>query len=147
MNSTDEKRPAVPSPPAHLGVPHAPTSPKLAPLWGPPSSGIGSRLWLIARWTLAVAALAATWVYGFHKGGSMLYWSLPLSIGVMFCTVEALAMPVLAVTLVAVAFLFKIDESLAQAVRYAAATFLAIGGLRFAWVVLRWLVLYTIARS
>ncbi|MCX7362696.1 MAG: hypothetical protein NTV97_12675 [Alphaproteobacteria bacterium] len=91
--------------------------------------------------------MAATWVYGFHKGGNMLYWSLPLSIGVMFCTVEALAMPVLAVTLVAVAFLFKIDESLAQAVRYAAATFLAIGGLRFAWVVLRWLVLYTIARS
>ena len=99
MNSTDEKRPAVPSPPAHLGVPHAPTSPKLAPLWGPPASGVAARLWLIARWTLAVAALAATWVYGFHKGGSMLYWSLPLSIGVMFCTVEALAMPVLAVTL------------------------------------------------
>lgn len=147
MDSTEEKRPVAASPPAHLGMPHAPTSPRLAPLAGPPASGLVTRLWLIARWALAVAALAATWVYGFHKGGSMLYWSLPLSIGVMFCTVEALAMPVLAVTLVAVAFLFKIDESLAQAVRYAVVTFLAIGGFRVGWVVLRWLVLHAIARS
>ena len=69
------------------------------------------------------------------------------TIGRLLGDLLSLAMPVLAVTLVAVAFLFKIDESLAQAVRYVAATFLAIGGLRFAWVVLRWLVLYTIARS
>lgn len=147
MDSTDDKRPLVGNLPAHLGSPHAPTPPKLPPLMGAPASGMGARVWLIARWALAVAAFAATWVYGFHKGGSMLYWSLPLSIGVMFCTVEALAMPVLAVTLVAVAFLFKIDESLAQAVRYAVVTFLAIGGFRLAWVIIRWLVLHAIARS
>lgn len=105
------------------------------------------RIWLVLRWTLGLAAFAATWVYGIHKGGNMLYWSLPLSIGVMFCTVEALVFPVLCVTVMAVAFLFKIDESLAQAVRYAVVVFLAIGTFRLGWVVLRWLVLYAIARS
>lgn len=105
-------------------------------------------LWIdIARWTLGIAALAATWVYGIHKGANPFYYILPVSIGVMFCTVGALTMPVISVVLVAGAFLLKIDESLAQAVRYAAVTFLAIGGLKIGWIVLRKLVLRAIARS
>ena len=91
--------------------------------------------------------MLATWGYGVWKGGEMLYYSLPLGLGAMFCTVGALAIPSITAVIVAVAFLLKIDDGLTQAVRNAAAAFLAVGTLAVAWFVLRRIVLRAIGRS
>ena len=92
------------------------------------------RPWLdVLRWTIAVAAMAATWGYGAWKGGNALWISIPGGVVVMFCMAAALTIPVITTALVAVAFIYTIDSGIVQALRNSAATIIAIGMAIAAW--------------
>jgi hypothetical protein len=95
--------------------------------------GRGWRGWIALA--LAAAAMAATWVYGFSKGTDVGLVCLPLGVLVFFCTLGALAVPLLTAVLVVVAFLTRIDQGAAPAGVLAAETFLAVGLLNLAWTV------------
>ena len=90
--------------------------------------GAVQRRWLdVLRWTIAVAALFATWGYGLWKGGSVMWLCLPIGVIVMVCTAAALTIPVVTSALVAVAFIYGIDSSLVTSIRNVAATIVLVG--------------------
>jgi len=106
----------------------------------PPSSRRkrSQRPWLaILRWSLGALAMVATWGYGAWKGGDMSWLALPGGVMVMFCTANALIVPLVAVVAVAVAFIAAIDSGLVQAIRNSAAIFLAIGLVMTGWQILQ----------
>lgn len=96
------------------------------------------RPWLpVLRWTLGALAMAATWGYGTWKGGDWSWIAIPGGVAVMFCTANALLVPLVAVVAVAVAFIAAIDSGLVQAIRNSVAIFLAIGLVMTGWQILQ----------
>lgn len=96
------------------------------------------RTWVrVLRWTIAVAALAATLSYGVWKGGNVLWIAIPGGVLVMFCTAAALTVPVVTATLVAVAFIHAIDSGIVQALRDSAAATVAVGMAISAWQIVK----------
>ena len=94
----------------------------------PPSRSKRRRPWLhVLRWTLAVAALAATWGYGAWKGGEVMWISIPVGAIVMICMAAALTMPLVTAALVTVAFIYGIDAGMVTAIRNVAAAIVVIG--------------------
>lgn len=94
----------------------------------------GPHLWPeVLRWGLGVAAMIATWGVGYWKTGTLPWkWAL-LGPVALFATVGALSMPGVTAIITIVAFLFKIDDGLAPAIRMAGGAFLLIGLLLGGW--------------
>lgn len=94
-------------------------------------AGRGWYGWLVL--TLASAATATTWFYGFWKSPSMGLVFLPVGIVVFFASVGALAMPAVTAALVAVATIVTVDKGLQPTVVFAAKIFLGVGLVSFVW--------------
>src|SRR5258708_4613492 len=72
--------------------------------------------------------MAATWVYGFAKGGIVLgLIAIPVGIGVAVCTVGAFSFPLVTAVLTVSGALTGIDSGPLQAARGAVMAFLAVG--------------------
>lgn len=101
-------------------------------------AGRGWRGWLVLA--AAFTACGATWLYGFGRGGATGLVFLPVGLVVFFATLGALAMPVLSLSLVAVAAIIVAESGLHDTLVLAAKVFLGVGLLGFAWQVLsgRW---------
>ena len=96
----------------------------------PPSSRGKRRrpVWFnVLRWTVAVAAMAATWGYGAWKGGSVMWISIPVGAIVMICMAAALTIPLVTAALLTVAFIYGIDAGVVPAIRNVAAAVVIIG--------------------
>lgn len=89
---------------------------------------------------IGFAACAATWIHGFSKGPTAGLVFLPLGLLVFFATLGALAHPVIALALVAVAAITVAESGLQSTLVLAAKAFLGYGLLSFGWLVLsgRW---------
>lgn len=96
--------------------------------------GAGPQLWsAVLHWGLCVAAMFATWGVGYWKTGTLTWkWAL-LGPVVLFATHGALSMPAVSAVITVAAFLFKIDDGLTQAVRWAGGAFLLVGLLLAGW--------------
>jgi hypothetical protein len=98
----------------------------------------GPDLWSeVLRWGLGVAAMMATWGLGFWKTGTLPWKWLLLGPVVLFATVGALSMPAFSAVVTVAAFLFRIDDGLAPAIRTAAWAFLLVGLLLAGWQAVR----------
>lgn len=89
--------------------------------------------WRAVRWTIGLAAMVATWVYGHYKGGTFFLISLPGGVLVAVVTAAALTVPVITAALVAVAFIYGIDSGWANALRNVVAVVIVVGLAMSGW--------------
>lgn len=90
----------------------------------------------LARWGVGGLVMLATWAYGFYVVDRLDWAALiffPAGIAAMLCVASALAIPIITLVVVVVAFLLRIDSGLWVGLRAASIAFVGVGALYAIW--------------